>query len=725
MSADQLHQLHLQFISTPLPSKSMFPWLHGVDGTSSTQNYFFGLNNSPSNPAPLPLPEHRGLIFVHANEQEPGRLLGSVSPTEILQPVPRSSPSPVSSPTTKTTPTFVEASSHDNNHHPQVHHQYAAFTAQQQQQQQPQKDKDGAHSSADWDNSDSTSSVSSSSLTSTSSLTGLVTPSSTIHGSAANLGSSFVQSLSDAQEEVWRNLIQHYPHHDIDSRRQTFILGDSFATLEDRYPELVAVSGSGRASKYKVDFWEQEREQMSLLTRASEIAPGVWLGNNADVPLVGSNTSSTLASSLASPLTPSTPHASYFFSSPSTPIPTKSAIPCTPPPETNTDTSYPPLTPPSYTDLSSFHPSICIECRARANAPTQITLDRIQGNVLSSAAPLSTKEIFHLECLGTLTNGLNPDVFPSSTSSLSNFSASRQGAEIDVSSNHAMRRTVANGLVRGRQISNSVLQTQIINLINMAFFIHNVTKSTTPDQKQHQVLIHCIDGYTESALLGLVLVMIHYRLSLAEAFVKLQVDLGRSFFVYSNDAVMMLEVESQVWRRILDGQEKDVFSGCGAGPDPLSPTSISAGSPPNSSSLSSSVSSSSSSFFSALLNMSSGPQQQPQITPPWLSSSMEGVDPVRILDPSKCDEDMPMSLAMPFATAEHQKQFEWFYHPEFEGSFPSRILPFLYLGNLAHASNPGLLKSLGIRYVLSVGEEAHGLHEANALMIDSDASSSK
>ncbi|KAG0359745.1 tyrosine/serine/threonine protein phosphatase pps1 [Podila minutissima] len=749
----------------------MFPWLHGVDGTSSTQNYFFGLNNSPSNPAPLPLPEHRGLIFVHANEQEPGRLLGSVSPTEILQPAPRSSPSsPVSSPNTKPIPTFGGASSsHDNNHHPQVHHQYAAITAQQQQQQQ-QKDKDGALTSSDWDISDSTSSVSSSSLTSTSSLAGLVTPSSAIHGSAANLGSSFVQSLSDginirnfkiqvpryallsdivvyasegttdaglilllhvakqissAQEEVWRNLVQHYPHHDIDSRRQTFVLGDSFATLEDRYPELVAVSGSGRASKYKVDFWEQEREQMSLLTRASEIAPGVWLGNNADVPLLGSNASSTLASSLASPLTPSTPHASYFFSSPSTPIPTKSAIPCTPPPET-TDASYPPLTPPSYTDLSSFHPSICVECRARANIPTQITLDRIQGNVLSSAAPLSTKEIFHLECLGTLTSGLNPDVFPPSTSSLSNFAASRQGARIDVSANHVMRRTVANGLVRGRQISNSVLQTQITNLINMAFFIHNVTKPTTPNQKQHQVLIHCIDGYTETALLGLVLIMIHYRLPLAEAFVKLQMDLGRSFFVYSNDAILMLEVENQVWQRILDSQEKDVSSGCGVGPVPLSPTSPSAGSPPNSSSLSSSVSSSTSSFFSALLNMSSGPQQQhPQITPPWQSSSMEGVDPVRVRDPSKCDEDMPMSLAMPFSTPEHEKQFEWFYHPEFEGSFPSRILPFLYLGNLAHASNPGLLKSLGIRYVLSVGEEAHGLHEANAMMIDSDTSSSK
>ncbi|KAI9242642.1 MAG: hypothetical protein BYD32DRAFT_168969 [Podila humilis] len=585
---------------------------------------------------------------------------------------------------------------------------------------------------------------------------------------------------------------------------------DSFATLEDRYPELVAVSGSGRVSKYKVDFWEQEREQMSLLTRASEIAPGVWvrkdpfvifvsgfstgvedagrvgwiqstedrghnktsthdcewinqsgtswtthggdyppsnsavnhpasqrslslsrvfffsqtlcLGNNADVPLIGSNTSSTLASSLASPLTPSTPQASYFFSSPSTPIPTKSAIPCTPPPEANTDASYPPLTPPSYTDHSTFHPSICVECRARANAPTQITLDRIKGNVLSSAAPLSTKEIFHLECLGTLANGLNPDVFPPSTSSLSNFAASRQEAEIDITANHTMRRAVANGLVRGRQISNSILQTQITHLINMAFFIHSVTKSTTQPDKPHQVLIHCIDGYTESALLALVVVMIHYRLSLAEAFVKLQMDLGRSFFVYSNDSIMMLEVENQVWQRIMDGQEKDVFPGREVGTPaiPLSPTSPSAESTPNSmSSLSSSVSSSTSSFFSALLNMSSGSQQQQQ-TAPW-SSSMEGVD-TRNQYPSKCDEDMPLSLAMPFSTAEHEKQFEWFYHPEFEGSFPSRILPFLYLGNLAHASNPGLLKSLGIRYVLSVGEEAHGLHEANAMM---NASASK
>ncbi|VUC34535.1 unnamed protein product [Clonostachys rosea] len=41
-----------------------------------------------------------------------------------------------------------------------------------------------------------------------------------------------------------------------------------------------------------------------------------------------------------------------------------------------------------------------------------------------------------------------------------------------------------------------------------------------------------------------------------------------------------------------------------------------------------------------------------------------------------------------------------------DGSFPSRVLDYLYLGNLAHANSPNLLKDLGIRQILSVGETA-------------------
>jgi len=41
-----------------------------------------------------------------------------------------------------------------------------------------------------------------------------------------------------------------------------------------------------------------------------------------------------------------------------------------------------------------------------------------------------------------------------------------------------------------------------------------------------------------------------------------------------------------------------------------------------------------------------------------------------------------------------------------DGSLPSRILPYMYLGNLAHANNPDLLKAMGIKRILSVGEPA-------------------
>jgi dual specificity MAP kinase phosphatase len=39
-----------------------------------------------------------------------------------------------------------------------------------------------------------------------------------------------------------------------------------------------------------------------------------------------------------------------------------------------------------------------------------------------------------------------------------------------------------------------------------------------------------------------------------------------------------------------------------------------------------------------------------------------------------------------------------------DGSLPSRILPYMYLGNLGHANNPELLRAIGITRILSVGE---------------------
>ena len=47
---------------------------------------------------------------------------------------------------------------------------------------------------------------------------------------------------------------------------------------------------------------------------------------------------------------------------------------------------------------------------------------------------------------------------------------------------------------------------------------------------------------------------------------------------------------------------------------------------------------------------------------------------------------------------------EWI--AQMDGSLPSRVTDYMYLGNLTHANNPDLLRRMGIRQILSVGETA-------------------
>ncbi|KAM0246992.1 hypothetical protein ACHAQJ_010020 [Trichoderma viride] len=51
----------------------------------------------------------------------------------------------------------------------------------------------------------------------------------------------------------------------------------------------------------------------------------------------------------------------------------------------------------------------------------------------------------------------------------------------------------------------------------------------------------------------------------------------------------------------------------------------------------------------------------------------------------------------------------WF--SDLDGSLPSRILDYLYLGNLVHANNPDLLRQLNIHQILSIGESASWTEE--------------
>jgi len=72
----------------------------------------------------------------------------------------------------------------------------------------------------------------------------------------------------------------------------------------------------------------------------------------------------------------------------------------------------------------------------------------------------------------------------------------------------------------------------------------------------------------------------------------------------------------------------------------------------------------------------------------------------RLLSESPAHADKSLSEITDLAKEEP----EWI--KNMDGSLPSRVVDYMYLGNLGHANNPDLLREMGIGQILSVGETA-------------------
>lgn len=142
-----------------------------------------------------------------------------------------------------------------------------------------------------------------------------------------------------------------------------------------------------------------------------------------------------------------------------------------------------------------------------------------------------------------------------------------------------------------------------------------ILEAEVPSQPR-KILIHCADGYTESAMLGIAYFSYSSGRPIPDAWLNLHKLKRRNFFAYPSDVCLLTAIAPRLLR------------------------------------------------------------ESPVCADKSLS---EITDLVR---------DEP----------------DWF--ACLDGSFPSRILDHLYLGNLGHANNPDLLQELNIRQILSVGETA-------------------
>ncbi|KAJ7153674.1 hypothetical protein C8R46DRAFT_1166152 [Mycena filopes] len=216
-----------------------------------------------------------------------------------------------------------------------------------------------------------------------------------------------------------------------------------------------------------------------------------------------------------------------------------------------------------------------------------------------------------------------------------------------------------------------------------------------------KVLIYSSDGYTESSPLALSLLMAVRRLSLPEAYLELQVAKRRSFFVYPGELGLLRRVEARI-----GGGEVFAPARMGLGRR-MSGAALGSGSGSSTGSLGSAGGAQ---VLGSVISEVEAPAVAPS-PPPYSGGARPAAKSVSfatgavMAPPVMVPSQGQGQGAVTRAGRPRARTSPWL--PSFgdhQSCFPSRVLPFLYLGNLNHASNAYMLHALGITHVVSVGE---------------------
>lgn len=217
----------------------------------------------------------------------------------------------------------------------------------------------------------------------------------------------------------------------------------------------------------------------------------------------------------------------------------------------------------------------------------------------------------------------------------------------------------------------------IINTLKLIYLISNV--------KNYDLLIYCSDGYTELSLLILCYIIYVNDYNIKDAIIDFHLKYGRPFYVFNTDVQVISKLEP-ILRKFSPKNKKTNWSEF----ENISNYEINEMlltdqrliSTPSIQSSNSLLSNN----FSANFNFSNKPEYfDGNLSSSDSESTNSSIDDTLMVEP------------------------DWV--KEVEGSLPSRILPYLYLGSLKHANCLPLLSRLGITKIISVGEPLSWLHD--------------
>ncbi|KAI0052287.1 hypothetical protein FA95DRAFT_1533071 [Auriscalpium vulgare] len=374
-----------------------------------------------------------------------------------------------------------------------------------------------------------------------------------------------------------------------------------------------------------VNFAQREKEEMRDLTRASEILSYI-------PPSALSLSSMPDVSDTVRPWTAE--YGQIFLGN-------ANDVPLPPPADTHIPAD--PLSSAYNSPLDGFGYDVCIECHDRAPAPSAVHLRAAEEHLID------------LERMWTRRGGSGPRPPP-----------------------HA-----AAVVHLPFPSSPPVTSAQLTSIVQFIEFVERVVRPAPASglgsrrvgsgMRPAKVLIHSADGYTESSVLALSLLMSIRGFTLPEAYLELQVAKKRSFFVYQTDVGLLKRVEGRLVRDQRGSQPAVHTVGHTIG---------------------------AAAFFAQ--HAASIPIPTKSAHSMALSASYE--EPPAMVPSQVAPGRRPRASTSPLLPSLADDHQVWFDDPRFDGSFPSRVLPFLYLGNLNHATNAYMLHALGITHVVSVGE---------------------
>lgn len=438
------------------------------------------------------------------------------------------------------------------------------------------------------------------------------------------------EAIANAQDELYRQRMDEFYVHcqgrgegegiNRPVKYGVWVLVEPFSKVERFCPDLVNIDSNGTqtANSRLVDLFEREAYESRQMTRATEVVEGFWVGNDTDVPGGADDGAGAKV-----------PFDLCVKASEMCDMPTSAAIAV------------------AYRQL--------------------LALDRIRGTpaeVQSSwtASPATT----------ALRNLLSP---PGPPTPAATFGTSPDESHIyaqqHAQENHYVPLDCAGSCrtITGQMRNLATMTEKVVELVT---FLRKIVEGRDKTGIKRTVLVHCQDGYTESSIIVLSYIMASLGVSLPEAYLHLQTQAKRSFFLYPTDRPLLHRIEARLAQERREVAIKTMRSNGSASPQ--SPTS-----PSNSR---------------------------------WKSWGFMRRDDERS---ERTDRERDRERRAPVEAArrilqEPSPQCIWFEDKRFDG-FPSRILPFLYLGNLEHAGNAAMLKALGISHVVSVGESLLDEHE--------------